>query len=50
MNFTQESQLAKDYVLLINNKELTYVEVPYLFNLREVVQSVLDNQADNNNN
>ena len=50
MVFTQESQLVKNYVLLINNNLMTFDEVPNLFNLREVVQNVLDNQNDSNNN
>lgn len=50
MIFTQESQLVKDYVLLINNNKIKFKEVPNLFNLRVVVQSVLDTQTNNNNN
>lgn len=50
LNFTKDSQLVKDYVLLINNKKMMIDGVPNLFNLKEVVQDVLDNQTDTNNN
>ena len=50
LNFTKESQLVKDHVLLINNFRMTIDEVPNLFNLKEVVQDVLTNQTNTTNN
>lgn len=50
LKFTKDSQLVKDYVLLINNNRMTINDVPNLFNLKEVVQDVLDNQTNNNTN
>lgn len=50
MVFTKNSQLVKDYVLLINNSKMSFEDVPNLFNLREVVQDVLDNQITTNKN
>ncbi len=43
MNFTAESQLAKDYVLLIKAGRISFEDVPHLFNLRDVVSDVLGN-------
>lgn len=52
MTFTKESQTVKNYILLINQGIMTIEEVPNLFNLKEVVESVIDNQnnmeGDNN--
>jgi len=52
MTFTIESQTVKNYVLLINQGIMNIEEVPNLFNLREVVESVINNkndmEADNN--
>lgn len=52
MTFTIESQTVKNYVLLINQGIMNIEEVPNLFNLREVVESVISNkndmEADNN--
>ena len=50
LNFTKDSQLVKDHVLLRNNGRMTLDEVPNLFNLKEVVQDVLTNQTNTNNN
>ena len=50
MIFSKDSQLVKDYVLLINNNKLRAEDVPNLFNLKEVVQDVLANQTNTNNN
>jgi len=47
MIFSADSRIVKSYVLLINNFETTNYtidNVPDLYNLREVVQSVLDSQ------
>lgn len=41
MKFTIESQLVKNYVLLINNKIMTIEQVPNIYNLKEVVQQAL---------
>lgn len=41
MVFTIESQIVKNYVYLINEKEMTYEQVPNLFNLRAMVAEVL---------
>jgi hypothetical protein len=41
MVFTEDSQIAKSYALLILAGEMTYEEVPKLFNLREMVAEVL---------
>ena len=43
MVFTTESQIVKNYVYLINEKEMTLEQVPNLFNLREVVGNVVNN-------
>lgn len=42
MVFTAGSQIVKNYVLLINQGLKTIDEVPNLYNLREVVQLVLE--------
>lgn len=41
MIFTKDSQTVKNYVLLIDNKLMTFDEVPNLFNLRDAVDDVL---------
>lgn len=43
MVFTTEMQIVKNYVLLIHSGLKTMDDVPNLYNLREVVQSVLAN-------
>lgn len=50
MNFTEDSQLVKDYVLLINSGKMVIDDVPSLFNLKEVVQDVLGSQINTTNN
>jgi len=42
MEFTAESQLVKNYVLLIQQGLKTYEDVPNLYNLKEVVQQCLE--------
>lgn len=42
MEFTKDSRIVQDYVLLINNGLKTFDDVPNLFNLREVVQQCLE--------
>ena len=42
MIFTHEMQIVKNYVLLIQNGLKSMDDVPNLYNLREVVQSVLN--------
>ena len=42
MIFTPEMQIVKNYVLLIQNGLKTMDDVPSLYNLREVVQGVLN--------
>ena len=43
MVFTPESQIVKNYVYLISENEMTFEQVPNLFNLREVVGNVINN-------
>lgn len=42
MNFTTESQIVKNYLLLIHQGIKTIDDVPDLYNLREVVQQCLE--------
>ncbi|GEM_PF-2566649 len=42
MEFTKESQIVKNYVLLIEQGIKGIEDVPNLFNLKEVVESVID--------
>lgn len=44
MEFTAESQTVKNYVLLINQGVKSIDEVPNIFNLKEVVESVINNK------
>ena len=44
MEFTAESQIVKNYVLLIEQDIKNKDEIPNLFNLREVVESVINNK------
>ncbi len=44
MNFTRESRIVQDYVLLINKGLKTLEDVPNLFNLKEVVGLCLEEQ------
>lgn len=46
MRFTVENQLVQDYVLLINSRKITIDDVPTIFNLREVVQDVINTQTN----
>lgn len=46
MTFTKESQTVKNYVLLINQSIMAIEDVPNLFNLKEVVESAINNQND----
>lgn len=46
MIFTKESQIVKNYILLIEQKEKTLDDVPNLFNLKEVVESVINTKND----
>jgi len=41
MVFKKDSQIVRSYVILILAGEMTYEEVPNLFNLRQVVAEVL---------
>jgi len=41
MLFKKDSAIVRSYVILILAGEMTYDEVPKLFNLREVVAEVL---------
>lgn len=50
MNFTKDSQLVKNYVLLIENNKMELEDVPQLFNLKDVVQDVLNDKANNKTN
>lgn len=42
MTFTEESQLVKDYLLLIKYNKTTLEEIPNLYNLKEVVEQCLE--------
>ena len=42
MKFTKDSQLVKNYILLINEGLKTLHDVPKLYNLKEVVQQCLN--------
>ncbi len=44
MIFTPESQIVKNYILLINQGLKTLEDVPKLYNLKEVVQQCLEIQ------
>lgn len=46
MTFTIESQTVKNYALLITQGIMKITEVPNLFNLKEVVESAINNQND----
>lgn len=41
MTFTKNSSLVSIYVRKINNKEIEFDRVPQLFNLREIVKSLI---------
>jgi len=41
MEFTKESQIVKNYILLIKQGLKTINDVPNLYNLKEVVQRCL---------
>lgn len=43
MTFTKESQTVKNYVLLIKEGVIGLDGVPKLFNLKEVVESAINN-------
>lgn len=43
MVFTEDSQIVKNYVYLIEKNEMNFEQVPNLFNLREVVGNVINN-------
>lgn len=45
MKFTRESGLVKTWVSLVQGGTYTREQVPELFNLREAVYEVLDEQA-----
>lgn len=42
MKFTTESQLVKNYLLLIKQGLKTFEDIPNLYNLREVVRQCLE--------
>ena len=48
MTFTKESGVVKTWVNLVQNGTYTREQVPKLFNLREVVYEVLDEQTATN--
>ena len=48
MKFTRESGLVKTWVNLVQSGEYKREQVPELFNLREVVYEVLDEQTAEN--
>lgn len=43
MTFTKDMQIVKNYILLVNQGIKTLDDVPNLFNLREVVENVINN-------
>lgn len=45
MKFTKNHQIVKSWVSLVNAGTYTLEDVPKLFNLREVVAEVLNEQA-----
>ena len=42
MTFALDSQIVKNYILLINSGLKTINDIPDIYNLREVIQIVLD--------
>lgn len=46
MKFTKKHRIVRSWVSLINGGVYTMDDVPKLFNLREVVEAVLTEQAD----
>lgn len=42
MTFKPDSSIVRSYVILILAGKMTYDEVPNLFNLRDMVQEVLE--------
>lgn len=42
MEFTVDSQIVKNYVLLINQGLKTLENIPNLYNLKEVIQQCLE--------
>lgn len=45
MTFKQDSRIVMSYVILILSGKMTYEEVPNLFNLRGMVQTVLTEET-----
>lgn len=45
--FNANSQLVKTWVRLVQGGQFTVDEIPNLFNLRDVVKSVLDAEKEN---
>ncbi|MCW6666942.1 hypothetical protein NHG34_05195 [Aerococcaceae bacterium NML190938] len=46
MKFTKKHRIVRSWASLINGGVYTMDDVPKLFNLREVVEAVLTEQAD----
>lgn len=46
MVFTEDSQLVKDYVLLLKHDRIKLEEIPNIFNLKDVVENVVKNQSN----
>lgn len=40
--FTKDSQIVKEQVFLVRTNKMTRDDIPDLFNLREIVLSILD--------
>lgn len=43
--FTTDSNIVKDYILLINSNEKSLADVPDFKNLREVVENALEESS-----
>lgn len=52
MTFTNESQIVRNYILLVEQNVMAVDDVPNLFNLKEVVENVINskNNMDGDNN
>ena len=46
MIFTEESQMVQSYVLLIERKFKVLDDVPVFFNLKDVVEEVINRKED----
>lgn len=42
MIFTEDSQIVKDYLLLLEHKEINIEDVPDIFNLKEIIEKFFE--------